>query len=114
MRSQVPTITHNDGTARPQAVCRAANPLYWDIINEFGKLTGVPVVVNTSFNDNEPIVCTPQDAVNCFLRTRIDLLVLENYLVYRKDNEHVIAAERERVGLSAGGAGREVAAGVAP
>ncbi|HXG13389.1 MAG TPA: carbamoyltransferase C-terminal domain-containing protein [Gemmataceae bacterium] len=114
MRPRVPTITHNDGTARPQAVSRATSPLYWEIIHEFDKLTGVPVVVNTSFNDNEPIVCTPQDAINCFLRTRIDLLVLENYLVYRKDNEHIIAAARERVGVSAGGAGRDVAAGVAP
>jgi carbamoyltransferase len=60
--------------------------LYWDIIREFEKLTGVPLVINTSFNDNEPIVCTPQDAVNCFLRTKIDLLVFEHYLVYRDEN----------------------------
>jgi len=90
MREKVPAITHNDGTARPQAVSRDSNPLYWDIINEFRKLTGIPLVINTSFNDNEPIVCTPQDAVNCFLRTHIDLLVLENFLVYRSDNDAAV------------------------
>lgn len=87
MREKLPTITHNDGTARPQAVRRETNPLYWDVINEFYKLTGVPVVINTSFNDNEPIVCTPQDAINCFLRTNIDLLAFENYLVYPAENK---------------------------
>jgi carbamoyltransferase len=87
MHQKVPTITHNDGTARPQAVSRETSPLYWDIINEYYKLTDIPLVVNTSFNDNEPIVCTPQDAINCFLRTRMDLLAFENYLVYRQDNE---------------------------
>jgi carbamoyltransferase len=86
MRAKVPAITHHDGTARPQAVSRASNPLYWDTIREFEKLTGIPLVINTSFNDNEPIVCTPQDAINCFLRTQIDLLVLENYLVFRDEN----------------------------
>lgn len=90
MQDKLPTITHNDGTARPQAVSRSTNPLYWEIINEFDKLTGIPLVVNTSFNDNEPIVCTPQNAIDCFKKTRIDLLVLENYLVYRKDNESLL------------------------
>jgi carbamoyltransferase len=85
-RDRLPTITHNDGTARVQAVNRESNPLYWRVIDEFRKLTGVPLVVNTSFNDNEPIVCTPQDAINCFRRTHMELLVLENYLVYRSDN----------------------------
>lgn len=85
-RDRLPTITHNDGTARVQAVNRESNPLYWNVINEFRKLTGVPLVVNTSFNDNEPIVCTPQDAINCFQRTQIDLLVLENFVVYRSEN----------------------------
>jgi carbamoyltransferase len=83
---RLPTITHNDGTARVQAVSRESNSLYWNVINEFRKLTGVPLVVNTSFNDNEPIVCTPQDAINCFKRTHMELLVFENYLVYRSDN----------------------------
>ena len=83
---RLPTITHNDGTARVQAVNQETNPLYWNVINEFRKLTGVPLVVNTSFNDNEPIVCTPQDAINCFKRTHMELLVFEDYLVYRSDN----------------------------
>ena len=91
MAPRVPAITHQDGTSRPQAVDRATNPLYWQIIHEFEKLTGVPLVINTSFNDNEPIVCTPQDAINCFLRTRIDVLVLENYVVYRDENRGRVA-----------------------
>lgn len=91
MRAKVPAITHNDGTARPQAVVRATNPLFWDTIKAFEDLTGVPLVINTSFNDNEPIVCTPQDAINCFKRTKIDLLVLENYLVFRHQNSDRVA-----------------------
>jgi carbamoyltransferase len=90
-RAKVPAITHNDGTARPQAVVRSTNPLFWDTIKAFEHLTGVPLVINTSFNDNEPIVCTPQDAINCFLRTRIDLLVLENFLVFRHENSDRVA-----------------------
>ena len=91
MAPRVPAITHQDGTSRPQAVDRATNPLYWQVIHEFEKLTGVPLVINTSFNDNEPIVCTPQDAIDCFLRTRIDVLVLENYVVYRDENRGRVA-----------------------
>jgi carbamoyltransferase len=86
MRASLPTITHDDGTSRPQAVRRSTNPLYWEVIDEFRRLTGIPLVVNTSFNDNEPIVCTPQDAINCFRRTRIDLLAFEDHLVYRANN----------------------------
>ena len=91
MRAKVPAVTHNDGTARPQAVAREASPLYWNTIREFEKLTGIPLVINTSFNDNEPIVCTPQNAIDCFLRTRIDLLVLGNYLVFRHENAERVA-----------------------
>jgi carbamoyltransferase len=91
MRACVPAITHQDGTSRPQAVARATNPLYWETIHEFEKLTGIPLVVNTSFNDNEPIVCTPQDAIDCFRRTRIDLLVFEHYLVFRDENRDRLA-----------------------
>ncbi len=92
MRQRVPAITHGDRTARPQVVDRESNALYWRTIREFERLTGIPLVVNTSFNDNEPIVCTPQDAINCFLRTRIDLLALENYLVFREENRDRCAA----------------------
>jgi carbamoyltransferase len=85
-RSRVPAITHNDATARVQAVRREFAPDYHAIISRFRDLTGVPLVINTSFNDNEPIVCTPDDAIRCFLRTKIDLLVLNDQLYYRIDN----------------------------
>jgi carbamoyltransferase len=77
----IPAVTHVDGTGRLQTVYRATSPLYWQLIKEFENLTGVPVVLNTSFNDNEPIVCTPQEAVDCFLRTKMDALVLGHQLV---------------------------------
>jgi carbamoyltransferase len=80
-RSTIPAPTHVDGTGRLQTVSRAANPRYWRLIREFGNLTGVPVLLNTSFNDNEPIVCKPEEAINCFLRTRMDVLVLGNMLI---------------------------------
>jgi carbamoyltransferase len=75
--------THVDGTARLQTVERQANPRYWKLIREFGNLTGVPAVVNTSFNDNEPIVCRPEEAIDCFARTRMDALVLGDFLITR-------------------------------
>jgi carbamoyltransferase len=90
--TRVPAITHNDHTARVQAVHREYAPNYYAIIGEFYKLTGVPLVINTSFNDNEPIVCTADDAIRCFLRTRIDLLVLAGRLYYRSDNAGVTCA----------------------
>ncbi|WP_325052820.1 carbamoyltransferase C-terminal domain-containing protein [Kribbella turkmenica] len=81
-RSVVPAITHVDGTARVQTVSRDDNPLYWDMISHFEKLTGVPMVMNTSFNDNnEPIVCTPEDAVSCFLKTDSDAIALGSFWV---------------------------------
>jgi len=80
-RAAIPAPTHVDGTGRLQTVSRQTNPLYWGLIKEFEKLTGVPVVLNTSFNDNEPIVCTPEEAIDCFLRTKMDVLVVGNYLV---------------------------------
>jgi len=83
-RSVIPAVTHVDGTGRLQTVRREDNPLYWQLIKEFENLTGVPVVLNTSFNENEPIVCTPQEALDCFLRTKMDLLVVGNYFIKRK------------------------------
>jgi carbamoyltransferase len=80
-RALLPAPTHVDGTGRLQTVSRQANPRYWKLIREFEKLTGVPAVVNTSFNDNEPIVCRPEEAVDCFLRTKMDVLVLGNLLI---------------------------------
>jgi carbamoyltransferase len=83
-RSVIPAPTHVDGTARLQTVSRRTNPLYWKLIRTFGDLTGVPVVVNTSFNDNEPIVCRPEEALDCFLRTRMDALVMGNMVLRKK------------------------------
>jgi len=82
-RSEIPAPTHVDGTGRVQTVSKETNPLYWRLINEFRRLTGVPVVLNTSFNENEPIVCTPDEAINCFLRTHMDVLAIGSFLVER-------------------------------
>ncbi|MFZ0637687.1 MAG: carbamoyltransferase C-terminal domain-containing protein [Candidatus Acidiferrales bacterium] len=83
-RSVIPAPTHVDGTARLQTVSRRTNPLYWKLIRAFGDLTGVPVVVNTSFNDNEPIVCRPEEALDCFLRTRMDVVVMGDLVLRKK------------------------------
>jgi carbamoyltransferase len=80
-REVIPAPTHVDGTGRLQTVTQEANPRYWALIREFANLTGVPVVLNTSFNDNEPIVCRPEEAIECFLRTNMDVLVLGDILV---------------------------------
>jgi carbamoyltransferase len=82
-REEIPAPTHVDGTGRLQTVTQEANPLYWGLIREFANLTGVPVVLNTSFNDNEPIVCRPEEAIECFLRTKMDALVLGDILIRR-------------------------------
>jgi carbamoyltransferase len=83
-RDKIPAPTHVDGTGRLQTVTREANPRYWQLIKAFEKLTGVPVVLNTSFNDNEPIVCRPEEAIDCFLRTQMDALVLGDFLITRQ------------------------------
>ena len=81
-RSTIPAVTHVDNTARIQTVRRDHNPLYYDIIHAFYELTGCPVIVNTSFNvRDEPIVCTPDDAYRCFMKTGMDALVMESYLL---------------------------------
>jgi carbamoyltransferase len=82
-RAHIPAVTHVDGTGRLQTVDRASNPLYHDLIEAFFRLTGVPMVLNTSFNENEPVVCRPEEALDCFLRTKMDLLVLGNHVVRR-------------------------------
>ncbi len=82
-RDKIPAPTHVDGTGRLQTVTREANPRYHALISAFRDLTGVPVVLNTSFNDNEPIVCRPEEAIDCFLRTQMDALVLGDFLVAR-------------------------------
>ena len=83
-RDKIPAPTHVDGTARLQTVTREANPRYHALISAFRDLTGVPVVLNTSFNDNEPIVCRPEEAIDCFQRTQMDALVLGDLLVARQ------------------------------
>jgi carbamoyltransferase len=80
-RDRLPAVTHVDGTGRIQTVHRETNERYWRLISAFESLTGVPVLLNTSFNENEPIVCTPQEAVACYLRADMDVLVLEDLLV---------------------------------
>ena len=84
-REQIPAVTHIDGTGRLQTVSRATNPRYYGLIEAFHRLTGVPIVLNTSFNENEPIVNTPQEALDCFERTRMDVLVLGAYMLTRQD-----------------------------
>jgi carbamoyltransferase len=83
-RAEIPAVTHVDGSGRLQTVSREVNPRYYQLISDFNELTGVPVVLNTSFNENEPIVCTPREAINCFLKTRMDVLDLGNEAVRRK------------------------------
>ncbi len=80
-RDQIPAVTHVDGSGRLQTVSRSTNPRYYDLIRNFDEITGVPVVLNTSFNEDEPIVCTPQEALNCFQRTRMDKLFVGDYMV---------------------------------
>ena len=83
-RSLIPAPTHVDGTGRLQTVSRQANPLYWNLLSAFEDLTGVPVLLNTSFNENEPIVNTPDEAIECFLRTRMDVLAIGPFMVDKR------------------------------
>src|SRR5450756_50269 len=80
-RAEIPAVTHVDGTGRLQTVSKRQNPRYWALIKAFDDLTGVPVVLNTSFNENEPIVNTPEEALACFLRTKMHRLVMGNWVV---------------------------------
>ncbi|HET9961452.1 MAG TPA: carbamoyltransferase C-terminal domain-containing protein [Nitrospiraceae bacterium] len=80
----IPAVTHVDGTARIQTVTRDSNPRFYDLLAAFDRLTGIPILLNTSFNVQEPIVCTPEDAVRCFLRTDVDWLVMGNLLASRQ------------------------------
>src|SRR6185437_7592425 len=85
-RSVIPAPTHVDGRARLQTVSRDTHPLYWRLIRAFADITGVPVLLNTSFNDNEPIVCSPQEALACFERTKMDVLVLGKFVLEKKQS----------------------------
>jgi len=86
IRSDIPAVTHVDFSARIQTVHKETNPKYWQLINAFKEKTGCGLVVNTSFNvRGEPIVCTPEDAYQCFMRTEMDFLVIGNYLFAKAD-----------------------------
>jgi carbamoyltransferase len=82
-RAKIPAVTHVDGSGRLQTVHRETNARYYALIEAFRRLTGIPMVLNTSFNENEPVVCRPEEALDCFLRTKMDMLVLNDYVVTR-------------------------------
>ncbi|MFQ5700618.1 MAG: carbamoyltransferase [Acidobacteriota bacterium] len=84
-KREIPSVTHVDGSARIQTITREQNALYWDLIKEFERRTGCPVIINTSFNvRGEPIVCTPHDAYLCFMRTNMDYLVIDRFVLDKK------------------------------
>jgi carbamoyltransferase len=78
-RERLSAVNHLDDTGRLQTVSRDENPLYYDLISAFDRKTGIPVVLNTSFNENEPIVCQPSEAIECFMRTKMDVLAIGSY-----------------------------------
>lgn len=82
---EIPAVTHVDGSGRLQTVFKETNARYYHLIEAFHKQTGVPIVLNTSFNENEPVVCKPEEALDCFLRTKMDVLVMGDYMVVRND-----------------------------
>jgi len=82
-RARIPAVTHVDGSGRLQTVYRHTNPRYYRLIEAFRDIAGIPIVLNTSFNENEPVVCNPQEALDCFLRTKMDVLVLGNVMISR-------------------------------
>jgi len=85
---KIPSVVHVDGSARLQTVREKWNPLYYQTIKKFGRLSGVPIIINTSFNvRGEPIVCSPLDAYKCMMGTKIDYLVMDKFLISRKSNE---------------------------
>jgi len=83
-KKEIPAVTHVDGSGRLQTVYKDTNEKYYNLINEFYNLTKIPILLNTSFNENEPIVSNPQEALDCFLRTKMDILIMSNYLLIRK------------------------------
>jgi carbamoyltransferase len=83
-RAKIPAVTHVDGSGRLQTVYRHTNPRYHRLIEYFRDVTGVPMVLNTSFNENEPVVCRPEEALDCFLRTKMDALVIGDVVILRQ------------------------------
>ena len=90
-RTLIPAVTHVDGSGRLQTVSQRTNPLYYSVIDTFRELTGVPMVLNTSFNENEPVVCEPRQALDCFLRTKMDMLVMGQAVLHRADSKPIAA-----------------------
>jgi carbamoyltransferase len=101
-QARIPAVTHQDGTGRLQTVEKDVNPRYWKLIRKFGEISGVPVLLNTSFNENEPIVDTPQQALDCFLRTQMDVLVLGPYFLLKSENGETSAKRRASLEVQAG------------
>lgn len=81
--SLIPAVTHVDGSGRLQTVYKETNARYYRLIEAFREQTGIPMVLNTSFNENEPVVCRPEEALACFLRTKMDVLVMGNWIIQR-------------------------------
>jgi carbamoyltransferase len=98
-RALIPAVTHVDGSGRLQTVYRRTNPRYYRLIESFRDLTGVPMVLNTSFNENEPVVCQPQEALDCFLRTRMDLLCLGEIVISRSPIQKDTDSRQERISV---------------
>ncbi len=99
-RDVIPAVTHADNTARVQTVTREANPRYWNLIHEFDKLTGVPVIMNTSFNlKGEPIVCAPKDAIRTFYSSGLDFLVLGDFVVAKDPSWRPVESEERELAL---------------
>ena len=96
-RKSLCAVNHVDDTGRLQSVAREENPLYYDLISAFHRKTGIPVILNTSFNENEPIVCTPEEAVDCFQRTRMDVLAIGSFMVVKPPERETVAASSVRV-----------------
>ncbi len=97
-RSSIPAITHVDYSARVQTVHKETNPKYYNLIHEFKKITNCPVLVNTSFNvRGEPIVCSIEDAFNCFMGTNLDILVIENFILYKKDQDQSLLTDNSSI-----------------
>ena len=101
IRSVVPSITHIDNSARIQTVSKNSNPIFYELINEFYKLTKTPILINTSFNiRGEPIVCSPQDAFKCFMGTNLDVLVIENCVLEKnKQNKNLLRNYKKEFNL---------------
>ena len=101
-RLRIPAVTHRDGTGRLQTVEQDVNPLYWKLIRKFGDISGVPILLNTSFNENEPIVDTPRQALDCFLRTQMDVLAMGPYLLLKTENTETSSRRQALVGMQSG------------